>query len=91
MKNPCYRGRSCRSCRRFWQTLADLDFAHERELRRIDASSADAALKARLRGEFEARHRERREPYVQQLGALEARIKAVMPDVRQGPAERDAA
>ena len=82
MKNPCYRA-ILSLMQNDLATLADLDFAHERELRRIDASSAGAALKARLRGEFEGSHRERREPYVQQLGALEARIKAVMPDVRQ--------
>jgi hypothetical protein len=91
MKNPCYRASILPLMQTMLATLGDLDFAHERELRRIDASSSDAALKAQLRGQLEDRHRERREPYVQQLGALEVRLKAGMPDVRRGPLDRDAA
>ena len=88
MKNPCYRPSTLPLMQTMLATLADLDFAQGRELGRIDASSGDPTLKTRLRAQLEARHRERREPYVQQLGVLEARFKAGMPDVRQGPAER---
>jgi hypothetical protein len=72
-------------------TLADLDFAHQREVQRVDAKSADPALRRRVRAQLEARHRERREPYLKELEILEAHLKAGMPDVRQGPADRDAA
>ncbi len=70
--------------------LADLDFAHEYELERVEAGSAEPALKTHLRAQLEVQYRERREPYVQQLGVLEDHIKASMPDVRLGPAERAA-
>jgi hypothetical protein len=66
-------------------TLADLDFAHERDLERLTRDSGDGELKARMRARLEARHRERREPYIRQLGVLEARIKALL------PVDRDAA
>ena len=57
-------------------TLADLDFAHERELAKIENGSGDESLKARLRAKLDARHRERREPYFQQLNELQKRIQA---------------
>jgi hypothetical protein len=71
--------------------LADLDFAHGCELERIATGSGDVALKERLRSRSEAQHHERRDPYVRQLGRLEARIRAEMPDVRQSPLDLDAA
>jgi hypothetical protein len=88
--NPCYRASILPLMQTIFATLADLDLAHERELQRIEASSADAVLKARLQRDLEARHRERRTPYAQQLSAIEARIKAGMPDVEPRP-DRDAA
>jgi hypothetical protein len=56
-------------------TLADLDFAHDCELAKIANGSGDETLKASLRAKLEARHRERREPYAQQLRELEARVR----------------
>jgi hypothetical protein len=56
-------------------TLADIDFAHECELQRLATGSGDPALKGRVRAQLEASHRERRAPYVQQLGTLEALIE----------------
>jgi hypothetical protein len=91
MRNPCYRASILPLMQTMLATLADLDFAHERELQRVDASSADLALKVQLRADIEARHRERRGPYVQQLGALEARIKTGMPDVSRDSIGQDAA
>jgi len=70
--------------------LADLDFAHECELERIEAGPGDLALKECLRARLEAQHCERRAPYLQQLGRLEARMWAEAPDVR-GPLAKDAA
>jgi hypothetical protein len=70
--------------------LADIDFAHEHEIDRINAGSSGGTLKEQLRHTVDARHRERREPYIQQLGVLEARIRADMPDVSGGPLDRDA-
>ena len=71
--------------------LADLDFAHECELERIETGSGDAAMKERLRSRLEAQHRERRAPYVHQLGRLQARIRDEMPDVDRGSFDQDAA
>ena len=59
-------------------TLADIDFAHACELQRVTTGSGDVALKDRVRARLDARHRERRAPYVQGLGALEARIRLNM-------------
>jgi hypothetical protein len=69
--------------------LADLDFAHECELERIAAGPGDLALKEWLRARLE-QHGERRAPYVQQLGRLEARMRAEAPDIR-GALAKDAA
>jgi hypothetical protein len=91
VKNPCYSPTILPLVQALLATLADLDFAHDRELQQIEAGSAAPALKQRLRAELDAEHRERRRPYVQQLEALEARIKAGMPDVRGAPANQDAA
>ena len=71
-------------------TLADIDFAHECELQQVLTGSADPTVKERVRMRLEARHHERREPYVRQLRVLEARVKADMPDGGQSFA-RDAA
>ena len=70
--------------------LADLDFAYECELERIAAGPGDLALKECLRARLETQHGERRAPYLQQLGRLEARMRAEAPDVR-GPLAKDAA
>jgi len=56
--------------------LADLDFAHEYELERVQKGSADPIFKLRLRAQLEAQYRERREPYVQQLHVIEAHMNA---------------
>jgi len=71
--------------------LADLDFAHECELERIATGSDDAAMKECVRARLEAQHRERRAPYVEQLGRIEGRIQAEMPDVSRGSINRAAA
>ena len=72
-------------------TLADIDFAHQREVERVTDGSGDETLKSLVVGQLKERHRQRREPYIQQLAGLEARIRASMPDVAHGRNERDAA
>ena len=59
-------------------TLADIDFEHERELDKMKNSATDALLKERMIKKLEQRHRERRHPYVQELMALEARMRLVL-------------
>lgn len=56
-------------------TLADIDFAFERDLEAARAASTEENLKRRIIERLVARHRERREPYVQQLTTLQCRIR----------------
>ncbi len=91
MKNRIYSADIQPLMQNLLATLADIDFAHECELQQIETGSGDAALKEGLRAKLDASHRERREPYVQQLASLQARIKSKMPDVSQAPDGRDAA
>jgi hypothetical protein len=56
-------------------TLADIDFAHQSDIEAVRASSAEEWLKQATIRNLQQRHRERREPYVRQLEALQARIR----------------
>ena len=51
-------------------TLANLDAEHEHEVGRVTRSSTPASLKPHLLAKLTERHRERRQPYVQQLTIL---------------------
>ena len=51
-------------------TLRNIDFQHDAELERLEPSSTDEELKNYIRGKLLARHRERREPYVELLSEL---------------------
>ena len=62
-------------------TLADIDFAHEREVEALETRGGDPALKERRRRALEQAHRERRAPCVQQLAELESRVRQGMPDL----------
>jgi hypothetical protein len=53
--------------------------------------SGDETLKSLVVGQLKEHHRQRREPYVQQLAGLESRIRASTPDVAHGRNKRDAA
>ena len=55
-------------------TLADLDFDYERERERISRSTEDSNLRVRLLRKLADKHRERRDPYIRHLTALQARI-----------------
>jgi hypothetical protein len=55
-------------------TLANIDLEYERERERLSDRTLDMALKARVLEKLKRQHRERREPYVQQLSVLQDRI-----------------
>jgi hypothetical protein len=55
-------------------TLADIDFNYEIERERLNNTSPDINLKLNALEKLKARHRERREPYIQQLAALQQRM-----------------
>jgi hypothetical protein len=57
--------------------LADIDFVHESEVALIRDSDADGWLKQSVIRRLDERHRERRAPFVQQLAAVEERIRAL--------------
>ena len=58
-------------------TLADLDFDYERERERISSSTEDSNLRGRLLRQLADKHRERRDPYIRHLTALQARIMPI--------------
>lgn len=55
-------------------TLADIDFDYEKEREKVSNSSPDANIKIRVLEKLKSRHRERREPYIQQLAILQRRM-----------------
>jgi len=57
--------------------LADIDLVHETEVAIVRNSTADEWLKQSVIGRLEERHRERHAPYVQQLEAVQERIRAL--------------
>ncbi len=59
-------------------TLADIDFAHEHELERVNSTVVDERFKARLMTKLDQTHRERRHPYERELLRLEGRMRALM-------------
>lgn len=55
-------------------TLADIDFEYERERDTISSRTMDTNLKTRVLQKLKQHHRERREPYLEQLAILHERI-----------------
>ena len=55
-------------------TLADIDFQYERERDTISTRTTNMNLKLRVLEKLREHHRERREPYIQQLAILQERI-----------------
>jgi hypothetical protein len=55
-------------------TLADLDFAYEQEREKLSNTSPDTTVRSRALKTLKNRHRERREPYIQQLTILQKRM-----------------
>ena len=58
-------------------TLADIDFEYERECDTINGRTMDLNLKIRLLEKLKQHHRQRREPYLQQLAILQERIRRI--------------
>jgi hypothetical protein len=56
-------------------TLADIDFEYERERDTISTRTTDMNLKIRVLEKLREHHRERREPYIQQLAILQERVR----------------
>ncbi|MBJ6125806.1 hypothetical protein [Microvirga splendida] len=55
-------------------TLADLDFDYEKEREKLSNASPDTSIRIRALEKLKTRHRERREPYIQQLAILQKRM-----------------
>jgi hypothetical protein len=55
-------------------TLADIDFAYESDLEVVQNSATDEVLKRNVIERLQQRHRERREPYIRQITALQRRF-----------------
>ncbi|MEE1655020.1 hypothetical protein VB618_02340 [Microvirga sp. CF3062] len=55
-------------------TLADLDFDYEKEREKLSNTAPDASIKIRALEKLKNRHRERRDPYIQQLAVLQKRM-----------------
>ncbi|QFU15859.1 hypothetical protein [Microvirga thermotolerans] len=56
-------------------TLADIDFDYQCERDRLDRAMTDPARRKQARNRLEARHRERRMPYLHQLILLQDRLQ----------------
>jgi len=59
-------------------TLADIDFAFERDLEVVENSATDEVLKRRIVERLREQHRERRAPYVRQIDALQTRLQSLV-------------
>jgi DNA-binding transcriptional MerR regulator len=55
-------------------TLADLDFDYEQQREKLSTTSPDTSVRSRALEKLKNRHRERREPYIQQLTILQKRM-----------------
>ena len=58
-------------------TLADIDFAHQREVEKVTNSGLDDVFKSRLTAKLDRLHRERRQPYAQELLRLQNRFRSL--------------
>jgi hypothetical protein len=53
------------------ETLADIDFAHERELDTVNIADIDASFKAKMVAKLHQVHQQRRHPYTEELFRLQ--------------------
>jgi len=65
-------------------TLADIDFAHEHEMEKINSSVMDERFKTKLVTKLDQLHREKREPYEQELVRLQDRMRSLLSRVPAG-------
>lgn len=56
-------------------TVANMDFAYERERETVSAAATDLHMKTRMLEKLATRHRDQREPYIQHLAALQDRLQ----------------
>jgi hypothetical protein len=56
-------------------TLIDIDLAYERKCKKLGKSGVGATLQYHLLEKLRVQHRERREPYVRQLMALQDELR----------------
>jgi hypothetical protein len=59
-------------------TLADIDFAHEHEVDKVNSTVLDERFKAKLVSKLDQLHRERRHPYEQEALLLEERVQMLL-------------
>jgi hypothetical protein len=63
--------------------LADIDFAHEHELEKVERSVLDERFKTKLIAKLNQLHRQRRQPYAHELLYLQERTRSFLdPDSR---------
>ncbi len=55
-------------------TLIDIDVAYERECKAVSQSLLDALAKSQSLRRLREQHQQRRQPFVQQLAALQERV-----------------
>jgi hypothetical protein len=65
-------------------TLADIDFAHEHELEKVNSSVIDDSFKMKLVTKLDQLHRDRREPYEQERVRLHEQMRSLMNRVPAG-------
>jgi hypothetical protein len=80
----CYSPEALPLLQSLLATLADLDFAYERERDRTSRSTQDPSVRARALRTLEVAHQERREPYIRHLTLLQGRTMPT-PAVREEP------
>lgn len=59
-------------------TLADIDFAYQHELEQVNSSGVDDVFKSRLVAKLEQLHRDRRQPYADELIKLQNRVRSMV-------------
>ena len=65
-------------------TLADIDFAHRQEVEKVSSTGLDDVFKSRLVAKLDQLHRERRQPYLQEVVQLQNRMRLTVSRVPIG-------
>ncbi|WP_262265760.1 hypothetical protein [Microvirga yunnanensis] len=74
---PCYPPDLLPQLQSLLAALADIDFAHERELETIRSRPCDGGLKHALTDQLQEHHEKRRAPLAHELESLQERIAAI--------------
>jgi hypothetical protein len=59
-------------------TLADIDFAHQREVERVNSTALDDRFKTVMIARLDQHHRERRQPYAEEVLRLQQRMRSLL-------------